>query len=109
MAERNGDVVNDLFGNLSLGQTGRKPFVENAVERVNKRFQGTRWTDISNKRSYQWNSPRLSEKIGDAAEKATLKCLGSKKFCELIGEPIYLISGKRIPKLYLFPCSLEKN
>ena len=43
--------------------------------------------------SYKWKVPSHKNKFGDKAEEATMKFLGRKKFCKLLGEPIYLISG----------------
>ena len=79
---------------LTLQPTGSKTFVEYAIDRVNEAFGSSDWKEnIDACKAYKWSVPSLGGKIGDYAEIATFSCLGSQKFCQLLGEPIYLLSG----------------
>lgn len=93
MAEANLDAATAELARLTLGSTKGKSFVENAMERVTEKFGSEDWKDPTKMVSYRWDSPSSREKSGDFAEEATLKILGSKEFCELLSEPVYLISG----------------
>ena len=91
MAESN---LEEIFSKLTLGGIKNKSFVENAVDMVTKTFGCRDWIDNLLKFvSYKWSTPSLREKFGDQAEETVLKRFGSAKFCELLGEPVYIISG----------------
>ena len=44
--------------------------------------------------AYRWSS----DKIGDKAEEATLNSLADPDFCKLLGEPLFILSGKFLPE-----------
>ena len=87
------DQTTQQIAKLTLGKTHNRSFLESAQEKATQQF-GDDWKDPTKKVAYRWENPRLSDKFGDKAENATLDCLSQPEFCELLGEPVYLISGK---------------
>ena len=95
-----GDVEEAIQGlsELSLGTTQGRTFLECAVERVTTVF-GDQWRDQGRMVDHRWPSDNKGEeKIGDKAEEATLNSLADPDFCKLLGEPLFILSGKFLPK-----------
>ena len=72
--------------------TVKSSFCEHAMERMTEKF-GESWKDASKKVSYKWGSVGNQPKEGDEAELFVIQRLASKELCELLGGPVYLISG----------------
>ena len=68
-------------------------FLDVACERMTKEF-GESWRDASRKVSYKWGTLSSQPKEGDEAEREVIRHLASEKMCELLGEPVYIISGR---------------
>ena len=89
-------------------------FSEHACDSMTQKF-GESWRDASTKVSYKWGNVGNQPKEGDEAEREVIRHLSSQRFCELLGEPVYIISGKYcnmicpffIPSFYL--CSEYHN
>lgn len=68
-------------------------FLDDACDRMTKEFGG-RWRDASTKVSYKWGTVSNQAKEGDEAERDVIRHLASERMCELLGEPVYIISGR---------------
>ena len=86
-------ALDEAIGKLKLGSTGRQTFVECAIETVTKRLGTEDWKDPSTKAPYTWASVALEQRFGDTAEKKVFEFLANPKLCELLDEPVYVISG----------------
>ena len=89
-----GDIeeIENGFARITLGPTQGRTFLECASERVTQCF-GEQWKDRTKKVAYRWPSSNLGEMFVDDAEEVTLKSFCDPRFCELLGEPVYVISG----------------
>ena len=92
MAEPIVDDIDELTKELTK-LTVNKNFLEHACERMTETF-GESWRDASKKASYKWRNMGDPPKEGDEAEHDVIRSLTSKKVCELLGEPVYIISGR---------------
>ena len=89
MAAANPDEITAKLVKLKLGES----FLEKACDSVDEVF-GPQWRDETKPRPYEWRAPSGSEKLGDEAEEMVMRALGRRQFCELLGEPVYIISGE---------------
>ena len=67
-------------------------FFQTCYDRMTKQF-GENWSDASQRKAYMWGSEGNPPKDGDEAERKVIECLTSKKLCDLLEEPVYVISG----------------
>ena len=86
------DPVDELIKGLSI-LTLLSGFFEHACERMTQKF-GETWRDASKKVSYKWGTVGEQGKNGDEAEGYVINQLSSKKMCKLLGEPVYILSGR---------------
>ena len=75
-------------------------FFEHACDGMTQKF-GEIWRDASKKVSYKWGTMGIQPKKGDEAERYVINQLSSKKMCELLEEPVYVISGRPYQMSYL--------
>ena len=83
------DEVTKGLANLTL----LSGFFEHACDGMTQKFSET-WRDPSKKVSYKWGNVCDQTKRGDEAERYVVNQLSSKKMCELLEEPVYMISGR---------------
>ena len=67
-------------------------FFQTCYDRMTKQF-GESWSDVSQREAFMWGSEGNPPKDGDEAERKVIECLTSKKLCDLLEEPVYVISG----------------
>ena len=86
------DPVDKVIKGLSI-LTLLSGFFEHACERMTQKF-GETWRDASKKVSYKWGTVGEQHKKGDEAEGYVINQLSSKEMCKLLGEPVYMLSGR---------------
>ena len=106
-SRRHEDIVNQM-ARLTLGSTGGQRFVDFAVNHTTTELlRSEDWKDPSLNVPYICKSTAINEKLGDRAENFVFDFLSKKALCNLLGEPVYVISGR-----YLFvienPCASAK-
>lgn len=77
-----------------LGSTAGLTFVQSAIDLVTEAFGSDQWRDATKNVPYTWKSPVLEEKEGDQAEEDVFTFLSQQRLCDMLGESVYLISGK---------------
>ena len=86
-------MVDDIVGATS--RLAFEPnFLKSAFDRVTQKFRSEDWKDPTKMKAYLWECPTLDEKFGDQAEKWTIEFLSKPELIQLLGEPVYLISGQ---------------
>ena len=80
--------------NQTPGLVQESNFFASAFERVKQQFGNEDWRDKQIRTCYLWKSPAREQKIGDDAEEFVIGFLSQPRICELLEEPLYLITGK---------------
>ena len=88
------DSSDSATDNPVLGSTAGLTFVQSAIDHVKEAFGSDQWRDATRNVPYTWKSPVLEENDGDQAEEDVFNFLSQQKLCDMLGEPVYLISGK---------------
>ena len=94
---------------LTLRSLDDLEFADEAMRRMDTQMGFPNWKDTTKHQPYMVTAENCKElsKAGDVAEDKVAEMLNNEELCKMLGEPLYIIRGKRKTNKPLFDKTLR--